>query len=210
AAAAAHARPAPGGGAGGVGPSRRRLMGIHRRPRSVERGRRCFSGRDLRFLEQLENSFMLIARIAATAKREEPAIPVQLNIPKPRSGEQNYLTGGRVVLEQARNHQELLTKYGLTAGFLDQTATLLDQYETAIKTKNSGTSSHVGANAEMQELATEVQRGVKLLDAFNRPRFRKDPEKRAAWKSARDVVRHTPKPAEEPAKPEGDSANSAA
>ncbi len=136
--------------------------------------------------------------------QEEPSIPVRFSIPRPPSSAQVFLTGGRVVLAEAQAHAELLGRYGMAAGLLDQFRTVLDQYEQAINAKNSGTSSHVGANAELQELAVEIIRVVRLLDAVNRPRFRNDPEKRAAWKSARDIVRPAPKTESPPNPPGGE------
>lgn len=140
-----------------------------------------------------------LSRVAMVATREMPEMPVRLTMPKPNSGAQKLITGSRVVVTQARAQQELLTKYGMTTGFLDELTLSIDQYEKAVNTKSSGVNTHIGAAAEMESVTREITRLVKVIDAVLRRRLRNDPQKRAAWKAARTIVRHTPKPAEDPA-----------
>ncbi len=155
--------------------------------------------------EKIIDALNFLGRVAATALLEEPEIPVRLSIPRPHSSQLAFLTGGRVVVTQAQGRQDVLTKHGMPAGFLEQLSALLDQYEQSINAKNDGTSAHVGASAELEGVALEINRLVRLLDAVYRPLFRNDPEKRAAWKSAKDVVRPAPKPDTQPAKPGGEA-----
>jgi hypothetical protein len=170
----------------------------------------------------IRDGFTLLKRLATTAAREEPTMPIRLTIPKPKASHLDLLSGGRTVVSEARAHQETLAKYGLPPKFLDELSDTLDQFEAAMSAKNSGASSHVGANTEIQELVREIRDLVRLLDAFNRPRFRNNPELRGAWLAAKAVTRHTPKPADdsvipitptppdEPATPGGDAAHPAA
>jgi hypothetical protein len=46
----------------------------------------------------------------------------------------------------------------------------------------------VRASAEIRRLADEVVQGVRVLDRFNRLRFRDTPEVLAAWRSVSTVV----------------------
>ncbi len=140
-----------------------------------------------------------LGRVAGIATREVPEMPVRLTIPKPNSGAQKLITGARGAVTQARAQQELLIKYGMTTGFLDGLTVSIDQYEKAVNSKSSGVNMHIGASAEMESVASEAARIVKVIDASLRRRLRHDPQKRAAWKAARTIVRHTPKSAEDPA-----------
>jgi len=140
----------------------------------------------------------ILARLAVIATREVPELPVRLTLPKPNSGAQKLIGGARTVVTQARAQQELLTRYGMTTGFLDQLGATIDQYERAVSAKSSGVNTHIGAAAEMESVASEITRLVKVLDAVQRPHLRRDPQKRAAWKAARSTVRHTPKQAADP------------
>jgi hypothetical protein len=152
----------------------------------------------------LQDGLTLLSRLAVTATRDDPAMPVRLTIPKPHSTQQALITGARAVVTEAKAQQDKLTKFGMTPGYLDQLAATVDQYEQAIGAKGSGKSAHVGANAEMHDVAVEIVSLVRLLDAIQRPGFRHDPEKRAAWKSARTILRRTPKPQAEPVQPPTD------
>ncbi len=154
----------------------------------------------------LLDGLILLSRLSVTATREDPAMPVRLTLPKPHSTQQALITGARVVVTEAKAQQDVLTTFGMTTGFLDHLSSTVDQYEQAIGAKGSGQSAHVGANAEMHEVAVEIVSLVRLLDAVQRPRFRHDLEKRAAWKSARTVQRRAPKPESDPAEPPTDSA----
>jgi hypothetical protein len=150
---------------------------------------------------RLLDSFNLLGHLAATATREDPATPVRLNFPRPRTSLQSFLAAGRSMLKEARSKQEVLLKYGLPPQLLDEISESLDQFESAISAKATGVSLHVGANTEIQALASEVRHLVKLIDAFYRRRFRDNQELAGAWKAARTVVRHTPKTADQPADP---------
>lgn len=150
---------------------------------------------------KLNDFLILLARLAAVATREDPALPVRLTLPSPHSGQQVFLNSSRVVLDQAQAQQAVLAQYGMTPEFLGQFKDTLDLYEQEINAKDSGTSTHVGANAEMRALASEIIRLVKVVDAIHRPLFRNDAEKRAAWKSARTVARTLPKTDAESATP---------
>ncbi len=165
---------------------------------------------------RLHDFLTLLARLAAVATREEPTMPVRLTLPRPHSSQQVYLNSGRVVLSEAREQQAVLTQFGMTPEFLGQFESTLNAYEQAISAKYTGTSAHVGANAEMRDLAKEIIRLVRVLDAIHRPLFRHDAEKRAAWKSARTVTRTLPATEAEsaapatPTTPPSDSAHPAA
>lgn len=148
-----------------------------------------------------------LGRISVVATREVPEMPVRLTIPKRNSGAQKLIGGARTVVTQALAQQELLTKYGMTTGFLDELTVSIDQYEKAVTAKSSGVNTHIGAAAEMEVVTSEITRLVKVIDAAMRRRLRNDPLKRAAWKAARTVVRHTPKPADAPAETPVDTPN---
>jgi hypothetical protein len=159
---------------------------------------------------QLSDCLSFLGRLAATASRLQPELPIRLSIPKPHSSQHAFLTGCGVVVTEAQAQLDTLGKFGLTPEYLTNMAAVVAQYAKAIEAKNSGTSSHVGASGEFAALAVELNQLVRLLDAIYRPRFKNDPEKRAAWKSVKDVVRPASKPAAVPAKPGGDAPKAAA
>ncbi len=77
----------------------------------------------------------------------------------------------------------------------------VEKYEAAVQQTFAASRAHVGANAELDELAAGILTVVQQLDGMNHFRFRDDPEKLAAWISARDVP--WPHPARKPAPSDG-------
>ncbi len=117
-----------------------------------------------------------------------------------KGSHQAFLTRSRVAAATGTTHQELLTRYGMPEGFLDQLNSALDRYEQALNQKHAGRAAHVGARAELDAVTAEIMLIVRQLDALNRFRFRNDAESLAGWKSATDVAWPAP-PVEEVEKP---------
>ena len=68
---------------------------------------------------------------------------------------------------------------------------------------NLSRRAHIGARAELNEVASALTELVDILDGFNRFRFQANPEQLAVWNAARSVVAHRPRkspapPAESP------------
>ncbi len=101
---------------------------------------------------------------------------------------QAFLTRSRVAAATGATHQELLTRYGMPEGFLDELNAALDRYEQVLNQQHAGRAAHVGARAELEAVTSEIMLIVGQIDALNRFHFRKDAESLAAWKSARDVA----------------------
>ena len=92
------------------------------------------------------------------------------------------------MLEDARAHQEILVKHGLSATLLDRLEAGITEFDASRQETVDSTQAHVGARAEMKALGDEIRRLVGILDGFNRYRFHRDQELLDAWKSARHVV----------------------
>jgi hypothetical protein len=92
-----------------------------------------------------------------------------------------------VALTTAQNHKELLQGYGLPEGMLERIAEAVDRYEVAVTGKSNALASRVGATADLDAVVEDIMEVVRHVNALNSLRFRDDPEKLAAWKSARNV-----------------------
>jgi hypothetical protein len=136
----------------------------------------------------IHKTIALLAGLAAPAAREERDLAVGIIRPDVNGSHQAFLTRSRVAAASGSTHKELLTRYGMPEGFLDELNTALDRYEQALNQQHAGRAAHVGARAELEAVTAEIMLIVRQLDALNRFRFRKDAESLAAWKSARDVA----------------------
>lgn len=99
-----------------------------------------------------------------------------------------FLTAARGMATQAQNHRSLLVQHGMADTVLDSLMRALDQFEVAIEQALEGRRAHVGASAELDEVADEVVEIVGILEALNRLRFEHDAELLAAWGSASNVI----------------------
>jgi hypothetical protein len=72
---------------------------------------------------------------------------------------------------------------------LEDFSRLLGEYEQAMRDLAAGRMSHVGARADLEEIAREIDRIVKLLDGFYRVRLGRQDEAMAAWNSAKRTER---------------------
>jgi hypothetical protein len=101
--------------------------------------------------------------------------------------------GPSLVASEARTAVllELLVKHGLAESVLDSATQALDQFDEAMVQGTEGRRAHVGASAELAEVADEIVEVVKLLDRFNRYRFANDANMLAGWESASNVVTPT-------------------
>jgi hypothetical protein len=138
-----------------------------------------------------------IAQVARAARREAPEVP-QKFLFRPGTGTHvAFQTTARAFLAEAETHRELLVRHGLVESVLAELRQSLDQFDTAMVSGAEARAAHVRASAEIRWLADEVVQGVRVLDRFNRMRFRGTPEVLAAWRSVSSVVA-TPRGKAEP------------
>jgi hypothetical protein len=143
----------------------------------------------------IHKTIALLAGLAGPAAKEERELAVGIIRPDVNGSHQAFLTRSRVAAASGSAHQELLTRYGMPEGFLDELNATLDRYEQALNQQHAGRAAHVGARAELEAVTSEIMLIIRQIDAINRFHFRKDAESLAAWKSARDVAWPAP-PAE--------------
>lgn len=125
--------------------------------------------------------------VAQLASIENVGVAELVRVPRETTAYRTFLATTRVMIDHATEHSTLFQKYGLPGTFVADVTALADELEVAIGRKESGRQSHVGANADLDEVVSEMSKVIKALDRLNRVRYRRDPERLAAWRSARDV-----------------------
>ena len=130
-----------------------------------------------------------LAAAAEAAAIEEPELQLKFRIPRSARPFISFLAAARTIEALALEKQELLERHGMAQEVLDDFTRSLGDYEQAIRELASGRLSHVGARAELEEIAREIDRIVKLLDGFYRVRLGRQQEGWAAWNSAKRVER---------------------
>ena len=155
-----------------------------------------------------------LIRVARIAAVELPELREKFVLKRGPIPYLTFRTAARGMAAEAESRKELLVRHGLADTILESLAETLQQFDQAVQQGNEGHRAHVGASAELDEVADEVVRVVKAMDAVNIFRFARDSELLASWRSASNVVA-TPRspaaePAPEPAPPSGDDARPAA
>ncbi len=70
---------------------------------------------------------------------------------------------------------------------------MLDQFDEAMTLGHAGRTAHTGATRELEALAAEIARTVRVMDGRNRQRFRNDSQLLGSWLNSSTVL-GTPRP----------------
>jgi hypothetical protein len=89
--------------------------------------------------------------------------------------------------ELAGEHKELLVKHGMPETVLDDLDRAIKEFDAATQLGVAGRAAHISATADLEAVSKEIVARVRVLDGFNRIRFRDDPARLAAWVSASSV-----------------------
>jgi hypothetical protein len=138
--------------------------------------------------DQIKNSIDLLAGLARAASREEPELKAGITRAPMKGSQQEFLTQARVAAANANVHRDLLVRFGLPEGLLEQLGQMLDGFEQAINDRRAGRLSHVGARADLLAVDRDIMELIHQINAITRYRYRNDAEPLAAWKSARNVA----------------------
>ncbi len=146
--------------------------------------------RHRRALRQVLERAMIryLSRVADLAAYEAPDLAGRFRLPGRRSANAAFIARAWDLVNLAREHQELLGRYGLGAGQLDEVVDALNRFEAATERANAGRRSHVGAHAQLNEVARQLMELLGPIDVLNRYRFAAHAEQLAAWRSARNVL----------------------
>jgi hypothetical protein len=138
--------------------------------------------------DQIKNSIDLLAGLARAASREEPELKAGITRVPMNGSQQEFLTQARVAASTANAHRDLLVRFGLPEGLLEQLGQMLDGFEQAINDRRAGRLAHVGAHADLAAVDRDIMDRIHQIDAITRYRYRNEAEPLAAWKSARNVA----------------------
>jgi hypothetical protein len=170
-------------------------------------GVRANSARKLELRRAMREAHLAhIAQVARAARGEAPEVAQKFVFRPGFNTHVAFQTTARAFLTEAEAHRELLVRYGLVESVLTELRQSLDQFDAAMVSGAEGRAAHVKATAEIRRLADEVVQGVKVLDRFNRVRFRGTPEVLAAWRS----VSSTMEPSRGKTEPEGEAGSGGA
>jgi hypothetical protein len=130
-----------------------------------------------------------LVRTVQAAGKANPAIPAgDFALPDSSGANRAFATDARAMLAAALPLREALLPYGLGETTLDDLGRALAEFEALTEAAHLGRRQHVDGRAALNAIAGECAEEVRLLDGFNRKRFKGQPGLLAAWMSARNVV----------------------
>jgi hypothetical protein len=129
-----------------------------------------------------------LSAVGKAVARENPELAAQFRIPKPRGGNQTFLTWARGMFDKATAQKDVLVKRGMSAKLLDDVAATLAEFEQTLEATRAARLDHVGATADLQAVLAEISEQVRVLDGLVRYRFGDNEELMGAWASAHNVV----------------------
>ena len=136
----------------------------------------------------LSNLLRYLSAVGAAAARENTELAAQFRLPKPRGGNQVFVTWARGMVEKATALKDLLVTRGMSAKLLDDLTAALAEFEQTLEATRTARLAHVGATADLQAVLAEISEQVRVLDGLVRYRFGDNEELMGAWASARNVV----------------------
>jgi hypothetical protein len=129
-----------------------------------------------------------LVRVGEAAAEEEPELAFRFTLPRLNGPYRAFATAARAMLVETQARRELFVRVGMPDQLLDELGRMLDQYDAAVDQALAGRRTHIGARAQLEAVTLEILALVRLVDGINRHRFRNDPERAAAWASAKNVV----------------------
>lgn len=130
----------------------------------------------------------LLAEVARAAFKDQPEVMRRFRVPSKGVGKTTFITAVRATLAEAEAARDILLQHGLPETLLAELTVAVGRYDGLITEANAGLREHVGAHADLEAVAQEILGIVRHLDALSTYRFRENPERLAAWKSARNVA----------------------
>src|SRR5260370_32738196 len=112
-----------------------------------------------------------LSAVGAVVGTQNAELAEQFRMPPPNTTHQGLLTMSRAILERAMAQKELLVKLGMSEQVLDELTTALGQYEDTLPATSAGRRGHVGARADLQAVAADISKQLRLLDKVVRYRL---------------------------------------
>ncbi len=139
-----------------------------------------------RIRREVRNDLEDLQRFSDVAAQRQPEKAIRFSMPGTTVNQKKFLAVCRSILALVAENRDLLLTYGMPETLPERIAQGLAQYESVEVKKAVSTQSHVGANAEIDQVRHEMLLVLRHLDALQRVRFADNAELLAAWRSARE------------------------
>jgi hypothetical protein len=138
--------------------------------------------------EALRAALEMIRRTVRAMSVTMPGLDAKFRIPRNMTDQELLSTAQAFALDAAPLKADLI-RYALPADFLADLDGHIEAFASAISIQHTGRGRQVSATAGIDDALARALSAVRQLDAIVRNTFHDDPQKLAAWESARHVQR---------------------
>jgi hypothetical protein len=151
-------------------------------------GTRALNQRRLEIRQEIQSKYLHnLVRVGELVAKERPDLVGKFRLRSASATHLAFLVSTRAMLARAQAEKALFVGNGLAETLLDDLDKLAGDFETAGTAAVTGKRSRVGSRVELQQVAADLIELIKVLDSFNRYRFRADRRLQGEWNIARNV-----------------------
>ncbi len=126
-------------------------------------------------------------RVAAALDATSTTAKLGVELPPEHRSYQVFIPFAKTMLDIATTNKDALVPLGLGATFVDDLGAAVTALDAVSQATTLARVRHVGASAELDVATSRAVELVRILDGFNRNRFKGDAEQLAAWESVTSV-----------------------
>ena len=126
--------------------------------------------------------------VGGIAGRSNAELAERFRLPDTRANNRAFLTAVRAMVTLAEAHKDALVAEGMSPGLLEELGAKLAEFETVSDAARTARLDHIGARADLDEVAMDLVEAVRVLDGIYRWRYGgKNPELLVEWNAAKRV-----------------------
>jgi len=135
-----------------------------------------------------------ISDTAKTIGLDYPEVKGSFRFTGARISDQALLATARAFLNAAQPLKARFIEYDMPADFLDTLGASIAAFEQHMERQTAGVGARIAANAAHEEVLRRGEAAMERFDTAARNKYRNNPEKLAAWESARRLERPARRP----------------
>lgn len=126
--------------------------------------------------------------VSQAAATENSDLLAQFQMPHVNVSHRVFVAAARGLLTKATEQKDLLVSHGMQPSLLEDLGATLAEFEQTLEASRAGRREHVGARADLDAVAAEIVKQVRVLDGLMRYRFRNNADLMGEWASVRNVL----------------------
>lgn len=130
-----------------------------------------------------------LVEVGVVAAKDRAELASRFKLPDGNASNRQFAALVASMLTVAVSQKGAMVKAGMSPTLLDELRAMLTEFQVVTEAARSAKLGHVLALVELEGVTSQLSRLVRLLDGFNRWRFRGDPELLKGWGVVRRVAR---------------------